>query len=144
MLVPAELIKTRSLKRKPFIMNQDTLGELIALEESLWRAETRFDDAAMNKVFADDLREFDQSGRRYQRKELFLGDGDTTEFEATFPFRDCQVRTVSADIAQIMYVSEVRYGSISETSNRSSIWRREKDGWKLCFHQGTLINGHQA
>ena len=37
------------------------------------------------------------------------------------------------------YVSEVLYGDKVERANRSSIWSRHGDGWKLRFHQGTPI-----
>mgnify|MGYP000624677196 CR=1 FL=1 len=118
-------------------MDQNTHEELKALEESLWRAETRFDDAVMDQVFAKDFCEFGRSGRIYQRHEMLLGQGDAVEIKATLPLRDFRVRALSKDIMQVMYVSEVWYGSQIETGNRSSIWRRDTAGWKLCFHQGT-------
>jgi len=40
----------------------ETLEFLRELEESPWRSETRFDDALMDQVFADDFVEIGQSG----------------------------------------------------------------------------------
>ncbi|MEP0954789.1 MAG: DUF4440 domain-containing protein [Paracoccaceae bacterium] len=121
-------------------MDQDTHDQLKALEESLWRAETRFDDALMDQIFAEDFCEFGRSGRIYQRHEMLLGQGNKAEIEAILPLRDFSVRALSKDIVQVMYVSEVKYGSKFETGNRSSIWRRDATGWRLCFHQGTPTN----
>jgi hypothetical protein len=118
-------------------VDQNTYDELKALEESLWRAETRFDDTLMDELFAEDFCEFGRSGKIYERSEMLLGRSGLCEIKAKLPLRDFRVRALSADIVQVMYVSEVHSGSKLETGNRSSIWRREPTGWKLCFHQGT-------
>ena len=44
--------------------------ELRGLEESLWRAETRFDRKYMDAVLAPDFAEFGRSGRRYDRDAI--------------------------------------------------------------------------
>lgn len=121
-------------------MDEKTHQELRVLEENLWRAETRFDDALMDNVFADDFFEFGRSGRMYQRQELLLGKGETVEIDAVLPLRNFRIRALSDKVIQVMYVSEVRYGLHIESANRSSIWRRDEHGWKLCFHQGTPTN----
>lgn len=118
-------------------INQDTYEELKVLEESLWRAETRFDNDLMDKTLADDFCEFGRSGRIYQRHEMLFVREDAVEIKATLPLRDFRVRALTKDVVQVMYVSEVQYGSEVETGNRSSIWRHETTGWRLCFHQGT-------
>jgi len=121
-------------------MDEKTHKELRLLEESLWQSKTRFDDTLMDEIFADDFCEFGRSGGIYQRQEMLLGKHNTAEIDATLPLRDFRVRALSDDIMQVMYVSEVRYGAHCETANRSSIWRRDKGGWRLCFHQGTPTN----
>lgn len=118
-------------------MDETAHDELRLLEESLWHAKTRFDRDLMDKTFAEDMCEFGRSGAIYQRQDLLLNPSDAAEINAALPLRDFRVRALSSDIVQTMYVSEVRYGSETELGNRSSIWRRVGDGWKLCFHQGT-------
>lgn len=120
-------------------MNSDLEDELRALEESLWRAETRFDDTLMEQIFAADFCEFGRSGRIYTRQQMFFGQDDLPEIHATLPLREFRVRPLSDDIVQVTYVSEVLYGGQLERGNRSSIWRRCKAGWELCFHQGTPV-----
>jgi hypothetical protein len=120
-------------------MDEHTHNELRQLEENLWRAETRFDDALMDGVFAADLIEFGRSGRIYARDDMFIGQAGWTEIDAVLPLANISIRTLSRDIVQVTYISEVRYGSKVELANRSSLWRRVDGGWKLCFHQGTPI-----
>lgn len=122
-------------------MDEKIHEELRRLEESLWRSETRLDDTLMDKIFSEDFCEFGRSGGIYRREEMLLGQINMTEIPATLPLRGFRVRSLSDDIVQVTYISEMRLGTEVEMSNRSSIWRRDKDGWKLCFHQGTPTNG---
>ncbi len=118
-------------------MTETLVEDIRALEESLWRSETRFDDACMDALFADDFCEFGRSGRVYQREEMFFGAHAREEINATLPLKEFRLRALSDDIVQVTYVSEVRSGDAIERSNRSSIWRRGEGGWQLCFQQGT-------
>lgn len=49
------------------------------------------------------------------------------------------VRALDEKTIQITYVSEVLYETL-EVANRSSIWTKYSDGWRLRFHQGTAIH----
>lgn len=118
-------------------MDPKTRQTLTKLEESLWRAATRFDDALMDQLFAEDLIEFGRSGRIYTRSALFLGDTPAQDIDATLPLPELQVRHLTSDLAQVTYTSKVRDGANVEWANRSSLWRREGANWRLCFHQGT-------
>ncbi len=118
-------------------MDNETIETLRTLEESLWRSETRFDDALMDEIFADDFCEFGRSGRIYQRRDMMPNAMKHTEISATLPLKSFCVRALSDEIVQVTYVSEVLYGSEVEAANRSSIWKRSPRGWVLCFHQGT-------
>ena len=115
------------------------LDMLRGLEESLWIAETRYDLELMERLFAPDFIEFGRSGRVYPRAEMLLAPKEPREIRATLPLPDFHARHLSPDIVQITYISEVRYDNELERANRSSIWSRHPDGWKLRFHQGTAI-----
>jgi hypothetical protein len=104
------------------------------LEASLWRAETGFDDAYMEKILADDFFEFGRSGRTYQREEALSVEPQDIDIE--WPLRNFEVHPVDDDVVLVTYVSVVKYDEI-EVGNRSSLWVRVDDGWKLRFHQGT-------
>ena len=121
------------------LLEADDLEEIRSLEESLWTAESRFDNARMEKIFAPDFFEFGRSGRRYARAEMFLAAEAHSGIAAILPLPDFQARHLSDDVVQVTYVSEVVRGRDKERGNRSSIWSRSEQGWQLRFHQGTPV-----
>lgn len=110
-------------------------AELQRLEESLWRVETRFDNEHMERVLAADFSEFGRSGRRYARQDTLNVPRDACD--AVLPLANFAVRAIADDVALVTYVSRVTYGDDVEVANRSSLWSRHPDGWKIRFHQGT-------
>ncbi len=118
------------------LANED-FEKLRELEESLWRAETRFDRDHMDKVMTDDFIEFGRSGKVYTKAESLSA--SIQEILAKFPLKDFQVHEVAEGAVLITYVSEVQYDSL-ETANRSSIWVKRNGQWRLRFHQGTPVS----
>ncbi len=117
----------------------DLRATLEALEETLWRTETRFDRVLMDATFAPDFEEFGRSGRRYSREDMLFDTADSAPIPAVLPLCDFSVRVLTPDIALVTYISEVRYPAGTEWANRSSLWHRSADRWQLRFHQGTPI-----
>ena len=118
-------------------VDPEDLETLRGLEESLWRADTRFNVELMQTVFAEDFFEFGRSGRIYARADLLFDSAEKREIPAALPLKDFRVRHLSNDIVQVTYVSEVKRDDSMERANRSSIWSRLSDSWVLRFHQGT-------
>lgn len=112
-------------------------SEIELLEESLWRAETRFDRAYMDQVLAADFAEFGRSGRVYDKAST-LGSPAHDDIRAELPLRNFSVELLTPDVALATYLSVV-VGDEVEAANRSSIWIRTGTGWKLRFHQGTPV-----
>lgn len=108
---------------------------LVQLEESMWRADTRFDQQYMVSTLAPDFFEFGRSGRTYTRDEIL--ELARHEIRAQFPLPDLRIRLLDENTARVTYDSAVRYGAVVEYAHRSSIWSRTSDGWTLRFHQGT-------
>jgi hypothetical protein len=106
--------------------------ELWRLEESLWRAETRFDRRYMDRVLALDFLEFGRSGRRHDRAAALAMTGDRIDARLS----EVTVTLLAPDVALVTYVSEVVFQEV-QRANRSSLWLREGDAWRLRFHQGT-------
>jgi hypothetical protein len=113
------------------------IATLRRLEEELWIAETRFDQAYMSEIFAPDFFEFGRSGRVWSRDQLLIKTGSS--IEARLPLEDFAIREISSDVMQITYNSHVTYDGVVEHARRSSIWSRANTnaGWQLRFHQGT-------
>jgi hypothetical protein len=118
-------------------LTADEHDQLRCLEESLWRAETRFDRDHMNEVLAPDFLEFGRSGRVYRREDTL--DVPAQRIDVTLPLGKFAVRSIAADVALVTYVSEVTYGEVNEVANRSSLWSRHAGGWRIRFHQGTPV-----
>ena len=106
------------------------------LEESLWRAETRFDRAYIDGVLAPNFFEFGRSGRRYTREDTLSA--GACEIHAKLPLEDLEIIFIRPDTALVTYISEVQY-AVLERANRCSVWIKEANGWRLHFHQGTPI-----
>lgn len=106
---------------------------LVALEDSLWRPETRFDRALMERTFAPEFFEFGRSGRVWTRTECL--DAPPQPFSARLT--DIAVRYVTPDVAQVTYKCVGTFDGVELPGNRSSLWRRTGDTWQLVFHQGT-------
>ena len=118
-------------------LSEEDVRRLRELEEGLWRAESRFDDAWMRRVLADDFFEFGRSGRVYRREEIL--NVSAQEIRAVLPLPGLEVRAMSADVALVTYISELSSEAGPERANRSSIWSQTADGWRLRFHQGTPV-----
>jgi hypothetical protein len=118
-------------------MDEKTLAEITQLEESLWRAETRFNRALMRETFADDFLEFGSSGRVYNLDDMLVDVDCSATINAAIPLPEFKARYLTDDVVQVIYVSEVVHGDRKEVGNRSSIWSRVDGKWRLRFHQGT-------
>ncbi|MEM7429925.1 MAG: DUF4440 domain-containing protein [Pseudomonadota bacterium] len=120
-------------------LDKATFEVIRRLEESLWRAETRFDNALMEEVFAPDFFEFGRSGQTYPRSAMFFEEGTKAEIAAALPLPRFQARHLADDVIQTTYVSEVSREGQTIRANRSSIWSRMDGRWQLRFHQGTAL-----
>ena len=119
------------------ILKTEDRNALEALEETLWRSETRFDPVLMDQTFAPDFVEFGRSGRRYERAEMLFDPESKFEINALLPLPDYSVELVAPDVALATYTSKVRYGDEIEVGRRSSLWVKNCERWQLRFHQGT-------
>lgn len=112
---------------------------LVELETALWREETRFDRAWMDRVLHDDFVEFGQSGRVWDRATTV--DVEPAEIGAILPLRDVEVHEVADGVALLTYTVTDQFGEgrSARHTRRSSWWLRRQHGWRLRFHQGTSL-----
>lgn len=108
---------------------------LTRLEEAMWREESRFDPAFMERHLAPDFFEFGRSGRTYTRAQSLAVPRQPTD--AVLPLPNLCIRLLDADTAHVTYFSAVTCDGVVEHARRSSIWSRTPQGWLLRFHQGT-------
>ena len=115
-------------------LGKNDIEKLYELEESLWKSETRFNEEYMRTIMAKDFFEFGRSGKIYSIDESLTA--SYQEIGAKLPLKDFAIHEIDEKVVLITYISEVQYGEI-EIGNRSSLWLKNEDGWKLKFHQGT-------
>ena len=111
------------------------VARLRALEESLWRTETRFDRTAMEALFAPDFYEIGRSGRLHSRDACLAMPPEPIEI--VLPLPDFAVRLLTPEVALVTYSSFVTYDGVVQKGRRSSIWSGGETDWRLRFHQGT-------
>ncbi len=117
------------------VLTIEEQSELQALEEELWREETRFDIARMRELMSEDFFEFGMSGRTYSLEDTLAIAAQ--EIRAKIPLPDFSARSIYGSVVQVTYNSAVEYDGKIIYARRSSIWIRENGAWKLKFHQGT-------
>jgi len=88
----------------------------------------------MRSILAEDFFEFGRSGKVYSI-DVSLSAPDQ-EISAKLPLKDFAIHEIDEKVVLITYVSEVQYDE-TEIDNRSSIWAKTDNVWKLKFHQGT-------
>jgi hypothetical protein len=83
------------------------------------------------------FREVGASGRRYTRKYILevLAQRVRTAAEDLWETTDFRCQELSADLYLLTYT--LRQGE--RITRRTTIWRRSTDGWKIVFHQGTIV-----
>jgi hypothetical protein len=118
-------------------LTADEVAELTAREESLWRPGTRYDDDYMTSLLHPDFVEFGRSGRRYGYGDVLVGAG--ADFSIDLPLPRLTVQELVPGTALVTYLSVAVFESV-EYANRTSVWLRTTDGWRLRFHQGTATS----
>jgi hypothetical protein len=107
--------------------------QLVALEQSLWRAEARFDRDHMDELLAPEFAEVGASGRVHSRADILATPAGPIEARPG----EIAVSRIGEDVALLTYLTELGEGSDLEQANRSSLWTRVDGRWRLRFHQGT-------
>lgn len=114
------------------------LGELMSREPIFHRPEFGTTRADFERMTALDFWEFGASGRRYSR-EYVLAELERRHRHPgpdIWETRDFHCRELAPELYLLTYTlvqDHVR------TTRRSTIWRRTSEGWKIVFHQGTIV-----
>lgn len=116
----------------------EVLAELSKREPIFHRPEFGTTRADFEKVTARDFWEVGASGRKYSRPEVL----DALEKRYATPHRDVwsacdfECRKLASDVFLLTYTllqDEVR------RTRRATIWQRTPQGWKIAYHQGTIV-----
>lgn len=126
-------------------MNTESLLEiLVQLETTLHKANSRHDEAWLQRTLHLSFREFGRSGRIHDRDStiaaLLAEEGNQVIRSQGFSVQMLDDRT-----ALLTYRSaiETQSGELKLHANRSSIWLQTESGWQIVFHQGTPTGSFQ-
>lgn len=113
-------------------------AELSSREPIFHRSEFGITRADFEKITADDFWEVGASGRRYSRADVL----DELEKRFSAPHADqweCSdfhCRQLSGDTFLLTYTL-LQHGK--RLTRRATLWQRTVEGWKIIYHQGTVI-----
>jgi len=107
---------------------------LQALEESMWRSETRFDAAYMDAVLHPGFTEVGRSGRVFTRDEVL--NMPHVEISVDIPRETFDVAEIAEGVALVTYET-LPTESIHGAAHRASMWVLSGSRWLLRYHQGT-------
>jgi len=105
-----------------------------ALEELLLRPEVRENSARVSGLIANDFFEIGASGRTFDKAAIVQSLSNETGDKSKWTVADFQLVPLSDNLVQ------ARYSILESGTLRTSLWRKESDGWVIFFHQGTIEN----
>jgi len=117
---------------------QDVLAELARREPIFHRPEFGTSRADFEMMTVEDYWETGASGRRYSRKMVL----DELEKRFSVPHADVwetsdfHCRRLSEDTYLLTYTL---LQDNRRLTRRATIWKNTPDGWKIVYHQGTVV-----
>jgi hypothetical protein len=116
----------------------DILEELRAREPIFHRPEFGVTRADFEKMVVDDFWEVGASGKCYSREFVL----DTLERRHSAPHEDVwetsdfQCRKLADGVYLLTYTL---LQDRTRLTRRATVWQRAADGWKIVYHQGTIV-----
>jgi hypothetical protein len=135
--------------RDPFIKVD---AELLPVLEELRRREPIFQTPAFGRTEEEFLRatapdywEVGASGRRYSLELILKGVRENPEHfvdasEAGWRTEDFGLLRIGAETYLVTYTLDQN----GRRTRRSTIWQRNGEGWRILYHQGTMISGEET
>ncbi len=117
---------------------RDVLEELSAREPIFHRPEFGTSLEDFERMTAEDYWETGASGRRYSRKAVLDGleERFSVPHEDVWQTSDFQCRRLGPDTYLLTYTL---LQDKQRLTRRATIWERAADGWKIVYHQGTIV-----
>jgi hypothetical protein len=116
----------------------EILKELASREPIFHRAEMGTSRADFEKMTVTDFWETGASGRRYSRDYVLdlLEKRHSAPHVDVWETTDFHCRRLAQDIYLLTYTL---LQNQNRKTRRSTIWQHTPDGWKIVFHQGTIV-----
>ena len=111
-------------------------GLLLSLECSLLANTVRTDKKYISELLDEHFKEYTSSGKVYCYKPGDIFEESFEEISIIEP--SFEVISVSPEIALVNYKTLKISKDKEIETNRSSIWKKTDNKWKIVFHQGTI------
>jgi len=107
------------------------------LKEQLVQPEIRRSRERLDRLLADDFREFGSSSQVFDKEQIIQALQNETPLK--FSLHGFAAVTLAPEVVLVTYratCTVVATGAVTH-SLRSSIWRKQNGQWRMLFHQGT-------
>ncbi len=117
---------------------RNVLAELSAREPIFHRPEFGTSRADFERMTVEDYWETGASGRRYSRKAILdeLERRFSKPHDDVWETRDFYCRKLAEDTYLLTYTLLQDHQRLTR---RATIWQNTGDGWKIVYHQGTIV-----
>jgi hypothetical protein len=117
---------------------QEVLAELSAREPIFHHPEFGASRADFERMTAGDFWETGASGRRYSRESVLdeLERRFSEPHEDVWEARDFYCRRLGPETYLLIYTL---LQDKQRLTRRATIWQQTADGWKMVYHQGTIV-----
>ena len=109
-------------------------NEILKLENDLLKPDVRNSSERISNILDPAFIEFCSSGNIYIYRE---GDIFKTESGTEYRIYDFNIKMFSEELVLATYQVIKKSGNQTRTSLRSSVWKKNTEGWRMVFHQGT-------
>jgi hypothetical protein len=116
----------------------EVLAELSSREPIFHRPEFGTTRADFERMTAEEFWEIGASGRRYSRAYVLdeLEKRHASRHEDVWETSDFQCQKLTDGLFLLTYTL---LQDKTRLTRRSTIWQRTREGWKIVFHQGTIV-----
>jgi hypothetical protein len=117
---------------------QPILADLARREPIFHRPEFGTTRADFERMTAEDYWETGASGRRYSRPAVLNGleERFSAPHADVWETKDLHCRKLAEDVYLLTYTL---LQDNARLTRRATIWQRASDGWKIVYHQGTVV-----
>ena len=117
---------------------KNILAELSSLEPIFHWPDSAMSRAELEKMTVEDFWETGASGRRYSRQFVLdvLEQRRDSPHADVWETRDFHCRRLAEDVYLLTYTL---LQDNTRLTRRSTIWQKTSDGWKIVYHQGTVV-----
>jgi hypothetical protein len=122
-------------------MNDAITDQIRRLEFKLLHSDMKIMPSLLDTLLAKEFEEIGGNGAVNSRQEV-VGWLLNKNPQDRWLLTDFKVRELSTDLVLAIYYAKKVMGqenSVSKGSTRSSIWKRNTQGWQMVFHQASKI-----